>query len=64
MNPPTSPELIEAHARAGAQLAGLAIEDAWWPEILRHLGGLIEQAQLVERHDGAREPVPAPSFRP
>jgi hypothetical protein len=60
----TSAELVEMHARALAALAGLTIEDAWWPAVLRHLGVLVEQAGLVERHEGARHPTSAPKFEP
>lgn len=64
MTEPLSPALIEAHARAAAALAGLTIEDAWWPGVLRHLTVLIEQGRLVERHGGAGRSPPAPSFEP
>jgi len=57
-------ELIDAHARAAARLAGLTIEEAWWPGVVGHLTILLDQARLVERHPGAGEPSPAPSFRP
>ncbi len=61
---PTSPEPIEAHARAAARLAGLTIEEAWWPGVIAHLRVLIEQARLVERHRGTDRTAPAPTFEP
>jgi hypothetical protein len=61
---PASPQGLDDYARSGARLAGLTIEDSWWPEIVRHLTVLIEQARLVEHHVGSRELVPAPSFKP
>lgn len=59
-----SPDVIEAHARAAAGLAGLTIEDTWWPGILWHLTILAEQALVVERHAGTSQAPPATSFEP
>jgi hypothetical protein len=39
---------IEAYARAAARLAGLEVEDAWWPAVVRHLGVLLDRAAIVE----------------
>lgn len=55
MSQPSS-ELIDAHARAAAALIDLPIDDAWWPEVVRHLTVLMDQARLVERHAPDRQP--------
>jgi hypothetical protein len=39
---------LETYARASASLSDLAIDDAWWPAVVRHLGVLFDRAGLVE----------------
>ena len=42
---------LDAYARAAARLAGLEIDEAWWPGVLRHLAVLCDNAALVEAVD-------------
>ncbi len=42
---------LDKYARAAAGLAGLEIEEAWWPGVLRHLKVLVDNAALVEAID-------------
>lgn len=53
---------VEGYARTAARLAGLVIDDSWWPAVVRHLGVLLERAASLET-----VPLPAdpgPVFRP
>jgi hypothetical protein len=45
-----SPEVsdIERYARSAAAAAGLAIDEAWWPGIVGHLGAIMERAATLE----------------
>ena len=38
---------LRAYAVAAAGMAGLAVDDTWWPGVLRHLRTLLVQADLV-----------------
>src|SRR5579884_190593 len=61
------PDGIEVFARAAAAVAGLRIEEAWWPEVLGHLAGLVAAAASVEEVTGITGDLPdepAPVFRP
>jgi hypothetical protein len=49
---------LETYARAAARLAGIEVEEAWWPAVVRHLGVLVDRAAVVEA--AARE-APAAS---
>jgi hypothetical protein len=42
---------LDTYARAAAALAGLEIQDAWWPGVVRHLTVLCDNAALVEAVD-------------
>jgi 1-carboxybiuret hydrolase subunit AtzG-like protein len=42
---------LDTYARAAARLAGLEIDDAWWPGVERHLTVLLDNAALVEAVD-------------
>ncbi len=42
---------LDGYARAAARLAGLEIDEAWWPGVLLHLGVLLDNAALVEAID-------------
>jgi transcriptional regulator of acetoin/glycerol metabolism len=55
------PAEVESYARAAASLAGLEIEDQWWPGVVRHLAGLLSHAAAVA-DDGPADP--AGVFRP
>jgi hypothetical protein len=55
---------LEAYALARAAVTGIEPDAAWWPEILRHLRVLCDQAALVERHPGSREQPPAQRCEP
>jgi hypothetical protein len=55
---------IERYARGAGAAAGLAIDEAWWPGVVGHLGAILERAASLE--DG---PVDLPEdsaavFRP
>ena len=56
------------YARAAARAAGLTIDDAWWPGVVRHLGVLIDRAASLECNgddDNVSLPDdPAPVFTP
>lgn len=65
-SPPPSPSLsiVEGYARAAAAAAGLPIDDAWWPSVVRHLDVLLVRAASLET-DGITLPDdPAPMFHP
>jgi hypothetical protein len=58
------PAEVERYARAAAGAAGLQVDDAWWPGVVRSLGGLLARAASLE---GAEIPLPedpAPVFEP
>jgi hypothetical protein len=42
---------LDTYARAAARLAGLEIDDGWWPGVVRHLTVLCDNAALVEAVD-------------
>jgi hypothetical protein len=42
------PTEVEAFARAAAAALGLAIDDEWWPGVVRHLGVMLSRAAAVE----------------
>jgi Protein of unknown function (DUF4089) len=50
---------LETYARAAATLAGLEIQDAWWPGVVGHLKVLCDNAALVEAVDLAAPLRPA-----
>ena len=58
------------YGRAAARLSGLAIDEAWWPNVQRHLATLVEHAASVEAFvappGGAPidQSTPAPVFHP
>jgi hypothetical protein len=58
----SEPQDLDAYARAGAAVAGLSIDEAWWPAVLRHLGILLDHAAVVEAFDSGENP--APVFQP
>jgi transcriptional regulator with GAF, ATPase, and Fis domain len=39
---------IEHYARAAGAAAGLAIDEAWWPGVVRHLEAILERAASLE----------------
>ncbi len=51
-------------------MSGLAIDEAWWPNVQRHLAILLEHAASVEAFAppsggaGLDETTPAPVFHP
>ncbi len=56
---------LDGYARAAALVAGLPIDDAWWPSIVRHLGVLMAHAASLEAQDDPWLPGdPAPVFTP
>jgi len=58
------PDELEDYARSAARVAGLDIDEAWWPNVLRHLGALLERAESLETDEIPWPPEPAPEFRP
>jgi hypothetical protein len=54
----------EDYARAAARLIGLAIDDAWWPAVARHVAVLLDHAAGVEAAASDLPADPAPVFRP
>jgi hypothetical protein len=57
---PEDPDL-DGYARAAALAAGLSIDDAWWPGVVRHLGVLMARAASLEPNDIRDAPLPADS---
>jgi Protein of unknown function (DUF4089) len=58
------PAALEAYARAAALLAGLEIDEAWWPAVFRHLDVLIQRAASLEDGGFTLPDDPAPVFHP
>ena len=58
------PDDLEDYARSAALAAGLEIDDAWWPTVVRHLGMLMEATESVETNEAPLPAEPAPEFRP
>ena len=58
------PAELEAYARAAAVMAGLEIDEQWWPSVVRHLAALMERASTVESFDLAADDGSAAVFRP
>jgi hypothetical protein len=59
---PSLPD-VERYARAAAGAAGLEVDDAWWPAVIRHLEVLLARAASLEDVVGLPDD-PAPVFRP
>ncbi|MDQ1356273.1 MAG: 1-carboxybiuret hydrolase subunit AtzG-like [Acidimicrobiaceae bacterium] len=62
---------LDGYARAAALAAGLTIDGAWWPGVVRHLGVLLERAASLECNDDDDDndnvslpDDPAPVFTP
>ncbi len=64
MPDPIDPSDLESYARAAARAAGLPIEDAWWPDVIRHLGGMLSRAAAIESVGIDLPEDPAPVFQP
>jgi hypothetical protein len=62
MNPASTPDHLEAYARAAASYAQLPIRDEWWPEVLRHLAVLDRQAACVVSHPGSTAQLLSPAL--
>jgi hypothetical protein len=58
------PDDLEDYARSAARAAGLEIDEAWWPTVVRHLGALMKRAESLERDEVPLPDEPAPEFRP
>ena len=59
-----STEEFEPYARAAAAAAGLNVDEAWWPEVLGHLAGLLAAVASVEEMAARLPDDPAPVFCP
>jgi hypothetical protein len=59
-----SPDDLERYARAAAAVAGLRIDDAWWPAVVRHLDVLVTRAASLEGPGIHLPDDPAPVFLP
>src|ERR1700736_4887249 len=49
----TSEEGLRDYAVAAAGLAGLVVDDAWWPGVLRNLRTILIQADLIKNKTGS-----------
>lgn len=38
---------LQQYARAAAAMAGLAIDEAWWPGVIGHLGALMHRVESL-----------------
>ena len=56
------PSALDAYTHSAATLAGLTIDDAWWPAVVRHLGVLLDRAASLENFELPHDP--APVFHP
>jgi len=55
---------VARYARAAARLAGLTVDDAWWPSVIRHLTVLLERAGSLEAEGIELPDDPGPVFQP
>ena len=53
----------EAYAQSAAELAGLSIDEAWWPAVHCHLAILLRNAALLEAFELDDNEAPAPVFQ-
>lgn len=61
-DPTRDPDGWERYARAAAGAAGLAIEEAWWPGVVRHLSALLDRAASLDDAAIDLPDDPAPVF--
>lgn len=50
------PAGLAGYAKAAALAAGLEVDDAWWPGVIRHLGALLARAASLEGIDLPDDP--------
>lgn len=55
---------LEGFARAAARVAGLEIDEAWWPGVVGHLGILLARSASLESAELDLPEDPAAVFRP
>lgn len=56
--------VVERYARGAAHAAGITVDDAWWPGVVRHLGVLLERAASLDVNGVDLPDDPAPVFAP